>query len=347
MTLKFENVSHRYDAEQVLSSVSLEAHDGEILCLLGASGSGKTTLLRLAAGLEPLQTGEIRLDNRVLSAPGRSVPAEERRIGMVFQDHALFPHLDVAGNVGFGLNNRPADERVRLVDQALSDVGLEGYQGRFPHTLSGGQQQRVALARALAPQPEVILLDEPFASIDVTRRRKLRESARLALKQSGATTIMVTHDPEEALDMADRIAVMDEGTILQCAAPYELYTAPASALVAGLFGEAQVFAATVRDGAARFPYGSVPASGFDDGARVDLVIRPQTIGLETAASEATPYRVLDVRFRGGHWLVLVGTREKKDPVLAVHLTDASDLTPQTPVRLTFAPAGAFLFPAAI
>ena len=343
MPLEFDTIAHAYGSEKVLSDITLSANDGEILCLLGASGSGKTTLLRLAAGLEPLQAGSISLNGAVLSKPGREVRAEDRKIGMVFQDHALFPHLTIAENVSFGLP-RNAPDRDAVVARTLAEVGLSGFGPRYPHTLSGGQQQRVALARALAPAPSVILLDEPFASIDVTRRRQLREHARLALKQSGAITIMVTHDPEEALDMADKIAVMDDGRILQCDRPIELYSSPSTALVASLFGDAQTFRAQVTNGTATFDYGACPATGIEDGCAVDLVIRPRSVTL-TPSSQTSAMRVLDTRFRGSHWLVLVGTQDPAIPPLRVHMADAASLKVGTSVDPTFDPAGVFMFPA--
>ena len=246
MSLAFQNVGHSYGDLRVLSGVTLEARSGEILCLLGASGSGKTTLLRLAAGLESLQEGSIFVDGALIAAPGRDMPPEKRSFGMVFQDHALFPHLTVAENIAFGLAKRSKEEVRAVVAQRLASVGLAGFETRYPHTLSGGQQQRVALARALAPSPTAMLLDEPFASVDVTLRRALREEARLALKETGVVTLVVTHDPVEAMEIADRIAVMERGRIAQCATPEELYAKPASALVASLFGDAQRFPAIVR-----------------------------------------------------------------------------------------------------
>ncbi len=348
MPLDFSNIAHAYGSEQVLSDISLSAAAGEILCLLGASGSGKTTLLRLAAGLEALQAGSVILNGKTLSKPGHDVRAEDRQIGMVFQDHALFPHMTIAENVAFGLP-RATPDRNGIVERTLADVGLDGLGERYPHTLSGGQQQRVALARALAPAPSVILLDEPFASIDVTRRRQLREHARLALKQSGAVTIMVTHDPEEALDMADKIAVMDDGRILQCDRPIELYNAPATSLVASLFGDAQSFKVTVRDAEAQFAYGAVPletpSDALPEGSFAELVVRPRSVILEPDPANG-PIRVLDTRFRGSHWLVLVGGDEASEPPLRVHMVDASEFDVGTPVRASFEGTGVFLFPAA-
>jgi iron(III) transport system ATP-binding protein len=346
MTLQFTDVSHQYDEEPVLRGVSLAANEGEILCLLGASGSGKTTLLRLAAGLETLQSGQINLNDRVLSAPGRDVPAEQRQIGMVFQDHALFPHLSIAENVAFGLNQSEAEKNRKTVARVLADVGLVGFEDRYPHTLSGGQQQRVALARAMAPEPSVILLDEPFASIDVSRRRQLRGRSRLALKQSGAITIMVTHDPEEALDMADRIAVMEEGRILQCSEPADLFSNPASALVAGLFGDAQSFPGHVNGNIASFAFGNAAAPNVEDDTKVDVVVRPQgTLIAETTAP--SDFRILDVRFRGSHWLVLIGNEKIQAASLHVHLADATAFEAGMPVTLSFDPNNTFVFPAAI
>ncbi|MEQ9517959.1 MAG: ABC transporter ATP-binding protein [Parvibaculum sp.] len=344
MALEFSQLTHRFDVSPVLRDVSLVAEKGEILCLLGASGSGKTTLLRLAAGLERLQAGTITLDGQVLADTKHTVPAEARQIGMVFQDHALFPHLSVAQNVAFGLEKSGAGGRSAIVRQVLADVGLAGYEDRFPHTLSGGQQQRVALARALAPRPSVILLDEPFASIDVTRRRALRENARLTLKQTGAITVMVTHDPDEAMDMADKIAVMEGGRILQHGKPVDLYCHPQSALVARLFGDAQVFEAHIKQGQAMFAYGSVPTSAVAEGSRAELVVRPSTIRLTASTSPADPV-VIDIRFRGNHWLVLVEHADPQTPPLRAHLASANDLVLGQSVSVSFEGAEHFLYPA--
>ncbi len=352
MALEFSKLTHRFDTTPVLRDVSLSAEKGEILCLLGASGSGKTTLLRLAAGLEPLQTRSITLDGQVLADAKHMIPAEERRIGMVFQDHALFPHLTVAQNVAFGLEKSEAGGRRTLVRDVLADVGLAGFEDRFPHTLSGGQQQRVALARALAPKPSVILLDEPFASIDVTRRRALRENARLTLKQTGAITVMVTHDPDEALDMADKIVVMEGGRILQHGQPVELYCRPQNALVARLFGDAQVFDARIRNGVAQFAYGTLSAGRMADRAKADLVLRPSTVSLSPAATHASKPGttaddpvIFDIRFRGDHWLVLVGYPDQKCAPLRAHLAAADHLTVGQAVTLSFDQVEYFLYPA--
>lgn len=347
MTLAFRNVGHRYGNHQVLSGVSLEARAGEILCLLGASGSGKTTLLRLAAGLEVLQEGSIDLGGAVLATPGRALPPEKRPFGMVFQDNALFPHLTVAENIAFGIGGQPKEERARIVAQRLAAVGLSGFEPRYPHTLSGGQQQRVALARALAPEPAAMLLDEPFASVDVTRRRSLREEARRALKSAGVITLVVTHDPVEAMEIGDRIAVMEGGRIAQCATPEELYANPASALVASLFGEAQRFPATVSAGVAVTAYGAVPAPDFHDGASVEVIMRPEAVTLSAPNGGDNVFQISDLRFLGRDWLVLLSSAASPalEPLRA-RVTELGDFRIGASAALNFEPQGTFVFAAA-
>ncbi len=224
----------------VVDGLSLELARGEIGCLLGASGCGKTTVLRAISGFEPLQQGCIVLGGRELEGPSGAVAAEKRRVGMMFQDYALFPHLDVAANVGFGLRTVARAERLRRVDALLLHVGLQGLGGRYPHELSGGQQQRVALARALAPMPELLLLDEPFSNLDVSTRQRLAEELRGLLKATGTTVLMVTHDQSEAFAMADRIGVMHGGQLLQWGTARQLYQAPADPFVASFIGRGVV-----------------------------------------------------------------------------------------------------------
>jgi iron(III) transport system ATP-binding protein len=346
MTLAFRNVGHRYGNHQVLSGVSLEARAGEILCLLGPSGSGKTTLLRLAAGLEVLQEGSINLDGAVLAMPGRALPPEKRPFGMVFQDNALFPHLTVAENIAFGINRRPKEEQARIITQRLAAVGLSGFEPRYPHTLSGGQQQRVALARALAPEPAAMLLDEPFASVDVTRRRSLREEARRALKSAGVITLVVTHDPVEAMEIADRIAVMEGGRIAQCATPEELYANPASALVASLFGEAQRFPALVAGGNAVTAYGPVPAPDHREGAAVEVIVRPEAVRLAPANGGENTFNISDLRFLGRDWLVLLSAAGAPalEPLRA-RVPEPGGLKIGAAAAVNFAPQGTFIFAA--
>lgn len=237
MSLEFRHIAYAYgqgaSETRALEDITLTAPDGEITCLLGASGCGKSTLLNLAAGMLRVQSGSIHLGGELLADGGRNPPPEDRPVGLVFQDGALFPHMTVAQNVGFGLQKPEAG----AVEGWLELVGLRGLGGRYPHELSGGQQQRAALARAMAPQPQALLMDEPFASVDIVLRRKLRRECRDLLRGRGATVLLVTHDPEEAMDVADHIAVMEAGRIVQSGTPQELRSAPASGAVAAFFDD--------------------------------------------------------------------------------------------------------------
>jgi iron(III) transport system ATP-binding protein len=226
---------------------SLSLGEGDIGCLLGPSGCGKTTVLRCIAGLEPVQAGEIRLRGQVVSRPGHTAAPEARRVGFVFQDYALFPHLTVAANVGFGLKHLPAAEKSSRVNDLLSAVGMERSGPKYPHELSGGQMQRVALARALAPRPQLLLLDEPFSNLDVDLRERLSIEVRSILKAFGTTALLVTHDQHEAFAMADYVGVMNQGVVEQWDAPYTLYHRPATRFVADFVGEGVLIDATAAE----------------------------------------------------------------------------------------------------
>ena len=243
---------------QALEDVSFTAPAGEITCLLGASGCGKSTLLGLAAGLLRVQHGTIMLGGEVLADAHANPPPEARPVGLVFQDGALFPHMTLAANVAFGM---PKAGRARA-EEWLARVGLAGMGARYPHELSGGQQQRAALARAMAPQPHVLLMDEPFASVDIVLRRKLRRDCRILLREAGATVVLVTHDPAEALDIGDRIAVMAAGRIVQFGTPEELHHAPATAAVGAIFSGAQVIAGACREAGLDTPFGLWPMTAL-------------------------------------------------------------------------------------
>ena len=229
--LELAEVTHRFDETLAVDDVSIDVEPGELVCLLGPSGCGKTTLLRLAAGLETLQTGRIAIGGNTVAEGGaaRQLAPEKRGVGLMFQDYALFPHLTVARNIGFGLGNGSRDGA--WVARALADVHLEHLGDRYPHTLSGGQQQRIALLRALAPDPGILLLDEPFSGLDEHLRQRVRQETRSILAESGATTLMVTHDPEEAMYLADRIVVLNHGRVVQDASPVDIYTTPADPFV--------------------------------------------------------------------------------------------------------------------
>lgn len=280
--LRLEGISHRYDDLVAVENLNLSIAPGEVTCLLGPSGCGKTTVLRIAAGLEPLQDGRIFIGGQCIADGEHETPPEARGVGLVFQDYALFPHLSVLDNVMFGLKgNTPAeDRRIRAFD-ALEKVKMTESAEAFPHTLSGGQQQRVALARALAPQPKVILLDEPYSGLDARLRDRVRDEVLHVLKESKAATLMVTHDSEEAMFMADSIAVMQRGSIVQSGAPAELYCQPVSAFVAAFFGEVNKIDAVVNNGMVETPVGVLPASGISDEAPATVVVRPEAIRLES------------------------------------------------------------------
>jgi iron(III) transport system ATP-binding protein len=235
--LELRNIRHAYGQQTIVEDLSLTLRKGAIGCLLGPSGCGKTTVLRSIAGFEPISAGEIWLNGVVISSPSFCLPPEQRHIGMVFQDYALFPHLTVRGNVGFGLHRVGKAERAERIAELLQTVGLTHDAEKYPHQLSGGQQQRVALARALAPRPDLLLLDEPFSNLDVTLRARLSLEVRDILKNQNATAILVTHDQEEAFAIADEIGVMHQGQIQQWDTAYNLYHKPANRFVADFIGE--------------------------------------------------------------------------------------------------------------
>ncbi len=302
--LAVEAVTHAFTSEPVVRAVSLAARPGEVVCLLGPSGCGKTTLLRIAAGLEEVQQGEIRIDGQTVGAPHLHVPPEHRSVGLVFQDFALFPHLSVLDNVGFGLSRLPTKPRRQQAMAALERVGMAEYALAYPHMLSGGQQQRVALARALAPAPRVMLLDEPFSGLDTTLRDRLRDQALHVLKASGGAALMVTHDPEEAMFMADRIVLMRDGAVVQEGAPADLYFHPADAFVAGFFGEVNRYAGRVEGGAVATPLGPVTAAHLPEGAPAAALIRPEGVFLDAQAGDgAVTARVMAARLLGRTTLV--------------------------------------------
>ena len=288
--LEITGVSKRFGSAVALDGFDLSVDGGVIMALLGPSGCGKTTALRVIAGFEPPDTGEVWVGGRRVAGAGDWVPPERRRIGMVFQDWALFPHVDVRRNVAFGL---PRHEEHR-VDELLALVRLDGLGERMPHELSGGQQQRVALARALAPNPEVILLDEPFSNLDATLRARVRSEVREMLRALHATAVFVTHDQEEALSIADEVAVMDAGRILQVGPPTEVYTDPAEPRVAEILGDGNLLPAEVRDGVATTVLGRIAAPGVAEGP-AEVVVRPEAIAL---AAEGVDAVVVDSEFYG-------------------------------------------------
>jgi iron(III) transport system ATP-binding protein len=269
--LAIAGLEKRFGAHQVLAGLNLDVPAGSLTAILGPSGSGKTTLLRVLAGFEHADAGTVRIGSAVADGPGVFLPAERRRIGYVPQEGSLFPHLTVAANVGFGLSRRKwrRDKRSKHCADLLEAVGLGGLDRRYPHQHSGGQQQRVALARALAIEPEVVLLDEPFASLDAHLRASVRADVQQLLKESGTTTVLVTHDQDEALSTADRVAVLRDGGIAQCAAPQELYSCPVDADMARFIGEANLIPGILNGSSVQTLLGQLAVTGTDpaeDGA---------------------------------------------------------------------------------
>ncbi len=294
--LSCRGVSKTFGPAVALDNLDLDLRQGSLMALLGPSGCGKTTALRIMAGFERPSSGEVWVGGTHVAGNGVWVAPERRRIGMVFQDWALFPHLDVWHNVGFGL---PPDSGER-VTEILEMVHLRDLARRMPHELSGGQQQRVALARALAPSPQVILLDEPFSNLDASLRARVRAEVRDVLREAKATAIFVTHDQEEALAMADEMAVMVGGRILQVGPPHDVYGAPASRLVATLVGEANFIPGTCVGGRVETPLGPVDGAGLGDG-EVDVMVRPESIHLDYEPDSTT--RIVDAEFYGHDQMV--------------------------------------------
>ena len=292
--IRCKNVTKRFGSVRAVDHVDLTVAPGEFLGLLGPSGCGKTTFLRLIAGFEVPDTGTIEIGDVRVVGPKRWILPERRRVGMVFQDYALFPHMTVAKNVAYGVRKWP-DQRER-VGNALRLVGLDSFRERMPHELSGGQQQRVALARALAPEPDVILLDEPFSNLDVALRARIRAETREILDRAGATVIFVTHDQEEALSLADRVAVMWDGRIVQVGEPEELYCNPTSREVAEFVGSANFLSAIVDDGHAECALGRFAVNGAAKNGDLDLMFRPEDIALTVAPDGAS--RVVAATFYG-------------------------------------------------
>ncbi|GAB5518787.1 MAG: ABC transporter ATP-binding protein [Rhodothermales bacterium] len=329
MLLAVEGITVGYDpaAPPVVQQLSFSVREGEIFALLGPSGCGKTTTLRTIAGFEQASEGAIVLDGEQLAGPSRHVPPERRGIGVVFQDYALFPHLTVQQNVQFGLRKTSQAERERLVKQALRMVGLERYAHAKPSQLSGGQQQRVAIARTIAPQPRLMLLDEPFSNLDALLRQHTRRELRSMLKAEGITTILVTHDQEEALSFADRVAVMRNGAIEQVGTPEQIYTEPRTLFVAQFLGRTNLLISEAHGTTASTPLCEVnlnrPAQG-----NVLLSIRPEHLTLHPLSDQPGPASCIGE----------VMEREFKGHDITYHVrTSGGDILIHTPSRLVFTP----------
>ena len=296
--LQLEEVTKRYGGVTALDRVSIGARRGELLAVVGPSGCGKTTLLQVIAGLTDVDAGRVAIGGRVVAGAGAWVPPERRRAGVVFQEHALFPHLTVADNVGFGLP-RAADRRTRCAE-ALDLVRLGHLARRYPHELSGGEQQRVALARALAPRPAVVLLDEPFSNLDANLRLQLRQETATVLRASDVTAVFVTHDRQEALSLGDRVAVLNDGALEQVDHPAVVFHTPRTRFVATFIGEADLLAGDVSDGVAHTVVGALAVTGVGADGPVDVMVRPHEVVVDVVReANAT---VGHSEFRGAHVL---------------------------------------------
>ncbi|HEU5454125.1 MAG TPA: ABC transporter ATP-binding protein [Nocardioides sp.] len=301
-SLHLDGVSRSFGPVVAVDRVHLSVPQSSITAVLGPSGCGKTTLLRLIAGFLEPESGTIRFGDKVVAGAGRGLPPQTRRVGYVPQEGALFPHLDVAANIAFGLprsRRRSSRDRSSRITEMLDLVQLQDFASRYPHQLSGGQQQRVALARALAPNPTVVLLDEPFSSLDASLRTSTGQAVVRALHAASATAVLVTHDQDEALSLADQVAVMRAGRLVQADAPYTLYRSPVDADVARFVGGATTLPGHVAEGVASCVLGDLPlARACPDGA-AEVLVRPEQVRLDGAASDArVEARVTEVSFYG-------------------------------------------------
>ncbi len=313
LRLKVDGLTRSFGGQKVVDNVSLAVAAGQVTCLLGPSGCGKSTTLRMIAGVERADAGEVFIEGRPVAGPRLHLPPEARSVGLMFQDFALFPHLTVADNVGFGLRLDKSKKAAR-VGELLERVNLTGFGPKHPHQLSGGEQQRVALARALAPRPRVMLMDEPFSGLDNRLRDGIRDTTLELLKEEGTGVLLVTHEPDEAMRMADEIALMRAGHIVQKGAPYNVYNAPVDRAAAAFFSDINVIRGVSRGALTDTPFGAFLTPGHADGAEVEIVIRPQHLSIDfdrggrgpnPTPLEGTPARgtVLRSRYLGRESLV--------------------------------------------
>ena len=348
--LRLENISHQFDTVTAADDINLSVEPEELLCLLGPSGCGKTTLLRFAAGLECPQQGKVSIGEQVMSNSGTSAwtPPEKRQVGLVFQDAVLFPHLSVLDNVGFGLPRISAREREQRSRALLAQLGLAPFAESFPHVLSGGQQQRVALARALAPAPRIMLLDEPFSGLDARLRDRIRDDTLHLLKRNGTATLLVTHDPEDALIMADRIAVMRDGRIVQQGTPRDIYCNPQDPFVVRFFGDVNEVRGVVSDGRVETPLGPVDAGHLAEGTAAQVLIRPEALNVEQQPGPAdhSGSHVLMSRLLGGASFIHLCVHQGNDEFhMHAHMPGVYLPDRNQPVSIQLDPTQVFVFPA--
>lgn len=318
--LTIQKLSKKFGERFAVNQASWSAQSGQIICLLGHSGCGKTTMLRLIAGLETPTEGSIQLERKVLWDPYQQVQAEERNIGFVFQDYALFPHLSVLENVMFGLKKIPKHERQSIAENALKHVSMSHHIHSYPHTLSGGEQQRVALARALAPKPHVLLMDEPFSNLDHRLRDQIRQSTIDILKQTSTTTIIVTHDPEEALQIADQIILMHQGKIIQSGTPKQLYFQPKTLFAARYFSDLNEIKTQIQDQQLHTIFGNIDIpKHLTSNNQIRCYFRPHQLRVNRIKTEnSLAAKIISSNFLGYSQLLKLKI-EAEDKVLSAYV----------------------------
>ena len=351
--LEVQNLKRVFDGQMVVDDVSFSIPAGQVTCLLGPSGCGKSTTLRMIAGVDMQDAGKIFVDGSLVCDTVFRIPPERRAIGLMFQDFALFPHLSVAENIAFGLA-KSAPDRARRVDELLDRVSLTGFGPKFPHELSGGEQQRVALARALAPRPRILLMDEPFSGLDERLRDGIRDETLALLKEEGTAVLLVTHEPHEAMRMADEILLMRGGHIVQRGAPYNLYNAPVDRAAAAFFSDINVIKGHVKGALTPTPFGDFLTPGHPDGTEIDIVIRPQHLkidfdragrGPNPTVQDGTPARAMVERARFMGRESLVEFRMEADgSVLRATVPNVFLPKPGTPMWLMLRRDRCFVFP---
>lgn len=338
--LDLEDVSLHFGDNAVVKDVSFDVREGEMLCLLGPSGCGKTSTLRLIAGLDRPDSGQIRINGQTVSSRQKLVPPHKRDIGLLFQDFALFPHLTVSENIAYGLSSLDRHETLCRMDELLDRTQLRQHADKYPHMLSGGEQQRVALARALAPQPNLLLLDEPFSGLDTMLREQMGEETLITLKELGVTSVMVTHDPEEALTMADRIVLMNEGNVVQIGTPTELFCSPSSVFSARFFGRINQIDGVVDGNVVKTDLGAFPNPELAQNATVQVLLRPEALKVLPAGSDsplANELLVCGVQYGGNSSLIRLGIGDW--PQTHTHIevrhteTAAFDLGEKIPIEI--------------
>jgi iron(III) transport system ATP-binding protein len=337
----FDDVCFEAGGRAILDHVSFSLAPGEITCLLGPSGCGKTTLLRIAAGVSWPSRGRVLLDGKEMSGPKRFIPPEKRSVGLMFQDFALFPHMTVLQNVAYGLTALTPGEAREVAMRALERVGLSRYAERYPHALSGGEQQRVALARAIVPRPQIVLMDEPFSGLDQRLRESVRRETLALLREMRATCMLVTHDPVEAMDMADRIFLMRQGRLVQSGTPENIFNSPRDEDVARFFSDCNEFRVVVKGGHVKTPLGSFPTPKGAEGQAATVMIRPQSIRL-ARGKEGIEGFVSEVRFLGDSTRCLV-TLAGEEQLVSILLRGRTQVTRGQTARFHIEAADVLIF----